>query len=115
MSARNKNGMTFNKVGFGNWLPVILAGNIKRGQDFFEFIIKGYKPNHPSPKPIDFMNKIIIRFTKENDIILDPFLGSGTTAVACKELGRNYIGIEISPGYCEIARNRIKSIPELLF
>ena len=39
--------------------------------------------------------------------ILDPFLGSGTTAVACKELGRNYIGIEISEKYCAIAERRL--------
>jgi len=114
LSARNKNGMTFNKIGFGNWIPVILAGKIKRGQDFFEFVVRGKKPNHPSPKPIEFMEKIVNRFTDKDDIILDPFLGSGTTAVACKELGRKYIGIEISPEYCEIARRRIKAIPELL-
>ena len=115
LSARNKNGMTYNKIGFGNWIPVILAGNIKRGQDFFEFKIKGYKPNHPSPKPIQFMEKIIERFTEPNDIVFDPFLGSGTTAVACKSLGRRYIGIEISPEYCDIARKRVNATPEPLF
>ena len=47
--------------------------------------------------------------------VLDPFIGSGTTAVACKELKRNYIGIELSKEYCDIARKRIKAIPELLF
>ena len=70
---------------------------------------------HPTQKELKFMKNIITSVSKENDIILDPFLGSGTTAVACKELGRRYIGIEISPEYCDIARNRIKAIPELLF
>ena len=50
---------------------------------------------------------IINTYSKENNIILDPFLGSGTTAVACKELNRNYIGIEISPEYCKIAERRL--------
>ena len=47
-------------------------------------------------------------------VLTDPFLGSGTTAVACKMLNRRFIGIEINPEYCEIARKRIKSIPEKL-
>ena len=53
------------------------------------------------------MGFLIEKSSKPNDIVLDPFLGSGTTAVACKELGRNYIGIEISPEYCKIAEKRL--------
>jgi len=49
------------------------------------------------------------------DLILDPFLGSGTTAVACKELGRRFIGIEIEPKYCAIAERRLAGITEPLF
>lgn len=45
----------------------------------------------------------------ENDVILDPFMGSGTTAVACKKLNRNFIGFEISPEYCKIADKRVKN------
>ncbi len=45
----------------------------------------------------------------EGDIILDPFMGSGTTAIACKELNRKYIGIEISPNYCKIAKKRLEN------
>ena len=70
---------------------------------------------HSAQKPLKTMTHLIEIATDKNDIVLDPFLGSGTTAVACKELGRRYIGIEISPEYCEIARNRIKAIPESLF
>ena len=71
--------------------------------------------NHPTPKPKHFVKEILKMFTKENDLILDPFLGSGTTAVACKSLRRCYIGIEISPEYCEMARKRVNNIPESLF
>lgn len=48
--------------------------------------------------------------TKEDDLILDPFCGSGTTCVVAKKLGRRYIGIDISPEYCEIARERLKAV-----
>ena len=46
--------------------------------------------------------------TKEGDIVLDPFIGSGTTAVVCERLNRRWIGIEINPEYCEIAKQRIQ-------
>ena len=108
LAARNKNGMTFNKIGFGNWIPVVVGGSIKRGQDFMEFVIKEDKPPHPSPKPVQFMKLIIQRFTEPGDVVLDPFLGSGTTAFACHYLNRNFIGIEINPDYCKIAEDRLR-------
>lgn len=63
---------------------------------------------HPTQKPIDIISKMIKNSSKENDVILDMFLGSGTTAVACKQLKRNFIGIEISPEYCKIAEQRLR-------
>ena len=63
---------------------------------------------HPTQKPIELMSKIIQDFTKEGDTILDPFMGSGTTGVACVQTGRNFIGIEIDPTYFAIAERRIK-------
>ena len=51
--------------------------------------------------------KLLLNMFKECQIILDPFLGSGTTAVACKQLNRRYIGIEINPEYCKIAEDRL--------
>ena len=64
---------------------------------------------HPTQKPKELITWIIARFSqKETDLILDPFLGSGTTAVAAKQLKRNFIGIEISEKYCEIARGRLR-------
>jgi len=61
---------------------------------------------HPTEKPVDLMMQIIQ--ANKGDLILDPFLGSGTTAVACKQLKRNYIGIEISEKYCKIAEERLR-------
>jgi len=63
---------------------------------------------HPSQKPIKLIKELIEKYSKEGDLILDPFIGSGTTAVAAKQLNRNYIGIEISEKYCEIARQRLR-------
>ena len=76
--------------------------------------VQGKGKEHKYQDPL-VLYELIIKMFRDCEIICDPFLGSGTTAVACKELGRRYIGIEISPEYCEIARNRIKAIPELLF
>lgn len=69
---------------------------------------------HDAQKPVSLIVDLIKHFSKEGDIILDPFLGSGTTAIAAKQLNRNYIGIEISPEYCKIAEQRLKSIPATL-
>jgi len=64
--------------------------------------------NHPTEKPVSLMGFLIKKSTDENDTVLDCFLGSGTTAVACKQLKRNFIGIEINEKYCEIARQRLR-------
>lgn len=65
---------------------------------------------HPSQKPIAVIQNIIAHFSKVQTI-LDPFMGSGTTLVAAKKLGRRAVGIEISEKYCEIAVRRIEAIP----
>ncbi len=62
---------------------------------------------HPTQKPIALMKWIINNYTQPGSTILDPFMGSGTTGVACAQTGRNFIGIEIDPGYFEIAQRRI--------
>jgi len=54
------------------------------------------------------IQRLVLEYSKENDLILDPFLGSGTTAVACERLNRRWIGIEIEPSYVKTARERIK-------
>ena len=62
---------------------------------------------HPAEKPLGLMVQIISNYTHEGDTILDPFMGSGTTGVACVQTGRNFIGIEIDPDYFAIAERRI--------
>ena len=108
IAARNMNGMTHSPIGYGNWLAATVAGRRPRlGQTFFEFCIRGKMPEHPSPKPIEYMTKLILRVTDEGATVLDPFMGSGTTGVACVQTGRNFIGIEIDPTYYAIAEKRI--------
>jgi site-specific DNA-methyltransferase (adenine-specific) len=62
---------------------------------------------HPNEKPVDLMEQLIGSYSVEGETVLDPFAGSGTTGVACVQTGRNFIGFEIDPHYCEIARKRI--------
>lgn len=62
---------------------------------------------HPVQKPVSLMAWILENYTSPSDTILDPFMGSGTTGVACVQTGRNFIGIEIDPGYFAIAQKRI--------
>ncbi len=66
---------------------------------------------HPTQKYVWMVEKAIKISSKKNDLILDPFLGSGTTAVAAQELHRNFIGIEISKKYVEIAKKRLAQKP----
>ena len=67
------------------------------------------KTHHPTEKPLWLFKKLINASSNEFQIVLDPFLGSGTTLVACKELKRNGIGIEINEKYCEIAKRRLQN------
>lgn len=68
------------------------------------------KYKHPTIKPLDFIRKLIRNSSEENDVVLDCFMGSGTTAVACFLENRNFIGFEINEKYYTIANERIKEI-----
>ena len=63
--------------------------------------------NHPTQKPLQLMKRCIELWTNENDFVLDFCMGSGTTGIACKNLNRNFIGIEINEDYFNIAEKRI--------
>ena len=65
---------------------------------------------HPTQKPVEVIEKLITDSTKEGDLVLDCFMGSGTTAVAAKKLNRNFIGFEIQEKYITISENRLKQV-----
>ncbi|MCD6435789.1 MAG: site-specific DNA-methyltransferase [Clostridiales bacterium] len=67
------------------------------------------KPNNsfPNSKPKKLIEVLIKVYSEENNVVLDPFLGTGTTTIACEKNSRKWVGIEISPKYCEIAKERI--------
>jgi site-specific DNA-methyltransferase (adenine-specific) len=64
---------------------------------------------HPAPFPEELPNRLIQLYSFTNDIILDPFMGSGTTAVAAKKIKRNFIGYDINEEYIKLANTRIKN------
>jgi len=110
--AGHKGGaMSNGAIGFNKWQPIVIAGkpNHRIGSDAFDFSPSDidHKIYHSCQKPINFMSWIVSKTTKETDTILDPFMGSGTTGVACVQTGRNFIGIEISEEYFRIAERRI--------
>ena len=65
---------------------------------------------HPTQKPVALMEYLIKTYTNKSDTVFDPFMGSGTTLVAAKKLGRKAVGIEISEKYCEIAVKRLEEL-----
>ena len=71
------------------------------------------KIGHPAPFPVELPRRLIEFYSYEGDVILDPFIGSGTTSLACKKLNRHFIGIEINQKYCDIANKRLRNVPSL--
>lgn len=67
---------------------------------------------HPTIKPIELVRNLVVNSSQEGDTVLDCFMGSGTTGVACKNTNRNFIGIEVDEKYIEIAEKRIKELGE---
>lgn len=106
--------VAYNRTGgFGIWEPILLYGDTRRfTEDFISQTPENLRPGpqreHPCPKNIKVWSWLIHNATESGAIILDPFLGSGTTAVCAKKLGRKSIGIEISEKYCQIAVERLR-------
>ena len=102
--------------GFNHWSPVLVYGKVKFPVDSIKLhaIQHAYPKGflHPSPKPKALLTWLVDKATRPGDLILDPFCGSGTTGVACVQTGRRFIGIEIDPGYADIARARIAKAAE---
>lgn len=95
--------------GFSHWEPIMVYG-----KNPYDVDCKVFPPNtfagkigHPCPKPL-FLMTWLISGSKTEGIVLDPFMGSGTTLRAAKDLGRKAIGIEIEEKYCEIAVKRLQ-------
>ena len=112
---KRKGGINFNPGYFLPTYEVIymiakpgfkLAEKANRLGDVWEFPQK-MKNKHPAPFPVALIERIISSTNAK--IILDPFMGSGTTAVAAKNLGRDFVGIEISLEYCEMSKERLSS------
>ena len=81
--------------------------NQKTHHDILDFEV-AKKQGHITPKPVDLLEYIIKTSSNENDIVLDCFMGSGSTGVACKHTNRRFIGIELDDKYFEIAKKRIE-------
>ena len=103
----------------------LIYSSMNRAGEYFKYDWVGFgyinnsnkdkdKKEHPTQKPLKLLEYLVKENTIIGQTILDPFMGSGTTGVACKELGRNFIGIEISPEYFKIAERRINQATENL-
>ena len=69
--------------------------------------------DHPTIKPLELVKRHLLNLTNEGDLVFDAFLGSGTTAVAAKELGRNYLGFEIDENYFNISKDRLNGVSQV--
>jgi len=117
---RRKGGFNFNK---GYFLPTyeviymickkdfVLAKGANSHGDIWEFT-QEMKNEHPAPFPVALIERIIS--STDAQLILDPFMGSGTTAVAAKKLNRNFVGIELSSEYVELSKKRLERFLNIL-
>ena len=103
-TSRGKDGVTFRKSNSKK-------SNVKTYGDRFNVwnipSEKANKSGHPAVYPVRLCKDHIYTWSNQGDVVLDPFMGSGTTGIACKELGREFIGFEISIDYFKIASKRI--------
>jgi site-specific DNA-methyltransferase (adenine-specific) len=107
------NAMRNGAVGYSNFGLVLWYGDkcFKRFMDRIDSALHSTikQFSHPSPKEIKHYAKLVEMFSPERGTVFDPFMGSGTTGVACARLGRQFIGAEISPVYFDIACKRIEA------
>jgi DNA modification methylase len=98
------------RFGFNNWEPVLVWGDPPRPTaDAFvaPLIPDASVAHHPCPKPVKWGRELVMRLTRAPDIVVDPFMGSGTVARAAKDCGRRFVGVEAEERYCEIAAKRL--------
>jgi adenine-specific DNA-methyltransferase len=70
---------------------------------------------HPTQKPLTLIQRLIMASSNEDMVVLDPFLGAGSTSIAAKMLNRKFIGIELDENYCNIAKQRLHNVNQSLF
>lgn len=99
-AVKNGDKWTFNRIDEKFERPEILCSVTPKSEKSFG--------NHPTQKPLYSMEWLINRLSNENDIVLDCFMGSGTTGIASIKNGRRFIGIEIDKTYFDIAKNRLQ-------
>ena len=97
-------------IGFSKYTSVLIFSNAKSVHKNMQDIrVSKWEKmkEHPTPKPKNLIRYLVKNCSNDNDLILDPFMGSGTTALACKQLNRRWVGFEISPEYCKIIQKRL--------
>lgn len=96
---------------------IIRINGEKLKRDVIESAVESLKnSNHPAIYPVSIIQEFLYLLTRRGDIVLDPFMGSGSTAEACKRTGRNFVGFDINANYCVFARERVARLemqPEL--
>jgi DNA modification methylase len=104
-----------NKSGFGKKVANWLNKDTVYPTNVLHLSTQCSNKNHSAAFPEELPAWFIKLFTEENGVILDPFVGSGTSAVAAKKLGRNYIGIDIMQEYCDLSESNLKEIEQYQF
>ena len=104
----NNNYLPDTEYIFHIWENRKLTGEYKDKAKFYLSTVEKNRFSHPTVKPINLIQKFLKVGSSENNLILDPFMGSWTTARACKDLGRGFIGFEISEKYCKIGESRLE-------
>ena len=114
---------TYGALGYSQWQPILFYGEDLKGFGSVNGVVKSDRihftggsakidhadgKGHTCPKPLAFVERLLLRFTLEGDAVIDPFLGSGTTGAACARMGRRFLGCEIDPAYFDIACRRIE-------
>ena len=101
-------GKRYEFIIYANKGRALFNVGVKRDTDIWRVPrITGNEQIHQNQKPVNLISKILNIHTKQGDLIFDPFMGSGTTAVACYKLQRNYVGFELDKEYFKMANNRI--------
>lgn len=118
---KNKEEYTFNldsvKIPALNYRPDRYKSQLKNPTDVWRIsMVSGNfdeRTSHPAQYPEELIERIILVGTNKGDTVLDPFMGSGTTAVVAKKLGRNYVGYELVQEYIEISEERLSKVSEI--